>query len=625
MVWVANGASPVADAAASPELTVSAVGDLVVANQATNKINWSAQPAQAIAKNATVAVLLDSGNLVLLDASSSSAPRTLWQSFDHPTDTLLPSAKLGRNKATGVNRRLVSRKSSATPFPGPYCFEVDPDVPQLVLKLCDSSVAYWSTGAWSGKYFGNIPELAGNVPNFHLAFVDYGREEYLQFNVTTDGTVTRNIVDVTGQNKHQVWIDASQDWLTLYAGPKAQCDVYAACGAFTLCSYAAPQPCSCMKGFSLRSERGWEQGDRTGGCVRDAPEVKHLQLMEHGLINVRSSSECSTSCLNNRSCIAYSYGSQGCFVWLDGLINAKQTQSNGTSAISNVACLMLCLAVKRLDGSFQGEKQFRAEARTGSSSTCTCRTGPSTSTCSRATATAACSWTGAPGTRSPSESPGASPTSMRGCRDWIIHCDVKPQNILLDALLLPKIADFGMAKLVGRGFSRVLTTMRGTKGYLAPEWIGGTAVTAKVDVYNYGMVLLELVSGRRNSGAGEECYTTSESDGDHVAYFPMKAARELIEGDVRSLLDERLCGDANLKEVERACKVACWCIQDDEAHRPTMGEVVQMLEGVLDRDMPPLPRLLETMFARPQSSTQRMTTVSSTSVTFTSGSGSSQI
>jgi len=206
-----------------------------------------------------------------------------------------------------------------------------------------------------------------------------------------------------------------------------------------------------------------------------------------------------------------------------------------------------------------------------------------------------------------------------GCRDRIIHCDVKPENILLDASLRPKLADFGMAKLVGRGFSRALTTMRGTMGYLAPEWIGGAAVTPKVDVYSYGMVLLELVSGRRNtSGAGEERRSTGDSDGGghRLVYFPMRAARELVEGGVGTLLDERLRGDADLEEVERACKVACWCIQDDEADRPAMGEVVQILEGVLDRGMPPLPRLLETLLGRPHSSTQQMTTVSNTSATF---------
>ncbi|KAG2595567.1 hypothetical protein PVAP13_5KG084387 [Panicum virgatum] len=767
MVWVDNGANPVIDAdAASPELTVSGSGggDLVVVNQAgaVKSVTWSARSAHdddpaKNATNTTVVVLLNSWNLVLLDTSNSSAPRTLWQSFDHPTDTLLPGAKLGR-EATGVTRRLVSRKSAATPSPGPYCFEVDPDAPQLVVKLCGSPVAYWATGAWNGRYFGNIPELAGNVPSFHLAFVDDAREEYLQFNVTAEATVTRNIVDVDGQNKHQVWIDASQAWLTLYAGPKAPCDVYAACGPFAVCSYATGlQPCGCMKGFSVRSPVEWEQGDRTGGCVRDAAldctsgnstasstdgfhSMPGIGLPDRGrgMQNVRSSAECSTACLKNCSCTAYSYGSQGCLVWHDGLINAKQPQSNGTNAVSNGGILHLrlaarefqksgnnkrgviigvvtgactgalnllalfvilvarrkkakdnniqagdgrlvafsyrelrsatnnfseklgqggfgsvfkgqlrdstAIAAKRLDSSFQGEKQFRAEVSSlgivqhmnlvklvgfccqGENRFLVYEHMPNRSLDVHLFQSTGggvfLDW--ASRYQIAARVARGLAYLHDGCRDRIIHCDVKPENILLDESLRPKLADFGMAKLVGRGFSRALTTMRGTMGYLAPEWIGGAAVTPKVDVYSYGMVLLELVSGRRNAsgGVGEECRSTGASGGG--VYFPVKAARELVEGDVGTLLDERLRGDADLEEVERACKVACWCIQDDEDDRPAMGEVVQMLEGVLDRGMPPLPRLLEAILGRPHSSTQQTTTVSNTSATFTSASGSSQ-
>ncbi|KAJ4757744.1 Serine/threonine-protein kinase [Rhynchospora pubera] len=171
------------------------------------------------------------------------------------------------------------------------------------------------------------------------------------------------------------------------------------------------------------------------------------------------------------------------------------------------------------------------------------------------------------------------------CRDCIIHCDVKPENILLDKHFVPKVADFGMAKLVGREFSRVLTTVRGTIGYLAPEWLSGVAISVKADVYSFGMVLLELVSGRRNS---------EELEG-HVDYFPLLAAIKLHEGNVFSLLDHRLNGDANLEEVERVCKVACWCIQNEEHNRPTMGQVLQILEGSLEVGVPPIPRLLKVL------------------------------
>lgn len=176
------------------------------------------------------------------------------------------------------------------------------------------------------------------------------------------------------------------------------------------------------------------------------------------------------------------------------------------------------------------------------------------------------------------------------CRDCIIHCDVKPDNILLDESFVPKVSDFGLAKLLGRDFSRVLTTMRGTRGYLAPEWISGVPITAKADVFSYGMMLFELISGRRNADHGEE---------GRPAFFPTLAASKLHEGDLHTLLDPRLNGDANPDELTRACKVACWCIQDDESTRPTTGQIVQILEGFLDVNMPPVPRSLRVLGESP--------------------------
>ncbi|KAL5581874.1 hypothetical protein UlMin_014316 [Ulmus minor] len=148
------------------------------------------------------------------------------------------------------------------------------------------------------------------------------------------------------------------------------------------------------------------------------------------------------------------------------------------------------------------------------------------------------------------------------CRECIIHCDIKPDNILLDSEFCPKVADFGLAKLVGREFSRVLTSIRGTRGYLAPEWIAGVAITSKTDQCN----------------------------DERVEFFPTWAATITVEGgDVLGLLDKRLEGNCDIEEVERICKVACWCIQDDEAHRPSMSQVVQMLEGFIDVKLPPFP------------------------------------
>ncbi|KAK9156040.1 hypothetical protein Sjap_003520 [Stephania japonica] len=172
------------------------------------------------------------------------------------------------------------------------------------------------------------------------------------------------------------------------------------------------------------------------------------------------------------------------------------------------------------------------------------------------------------------------------CRDCIIHCDIKPENILLDVDFHPKVADFGLAKLLGHEFSRVMTSMRGTVGYLAPEWTSG--------VYSYGMMLFELISGRRN---------LKQANDGRVWFFPTWAAKRVgSEGhSVLSILDDNLDGNANIEELNRAFKVACWCIQENETERPSMAQVVQILEGLLDVNRPPINRHLHALMQSEES------------------------
>ncbi|KAJ7520482.1 hypothetical protein O6H91_19G007800 [Diphasiastrum complanatum] len=174
------------------------------------------------------------------------------------------------------------------------------------------------------------------------------------------------------------------------------------------------------------------------------------------------------------------------------------------------------------------------------------------------------------------------------CRDCIIHFDIKPENILLDANFCAKVSDFGLAKLIGRELSRVITTMRGTRGYLAPEWLENMPITAKVDVYSYGMTVLEIISGRKNKDVKAELDRW---------YFPMWAYKQMKLGNFALLADERLGGIYDLEQLKKLVQVAIWCIQDEESLRPAMRQVVKMLEGVIEVVEPPIPkslRLLET-------------------------------
>jgi hypothetical protein len=109
-VWTANRDNPISNST-SPELTISGDGNMavVLAESGTTTV-WSTSTQANATSNDTVAVLLDSGNLVLRSSSNSSL--VFWESFDYPTDTQLPGVKIGWDKVTGLDRRLVSRKNS---------------------------------------------------------------------------------------------------------------------------------------------------------------------------------------------------------------------------------------------------------------------------------------------------------------------------------------------------------------------------------------------------------------------------------------------------------------------------------------------------------------------------------
>ncbi|KAI8550977.1 hypothetical protein RHMOL_Rhmol06G0148600 [Rhododendron molle] len=188
-----------------------------------------------------------------------------------------------------------------------------------------------------------------------------------------------------------------------------------------------------------------------------------------------------------------------------------------------------------------------------------------------------------------------------GCEHKIIHCDVKPENILLHDHFQAKISDFGLSKLLSSEQSGLFTTMRGTRGYLAPEWLTSAAISDKTDVYSYGMVLLEIVSGRKNCSlrTRSECMedesigggSSSSSSRRGLVYFPMFALEMHEQGRYLELADPRLEGRVTSEDVEKLVRVALCCAHEDPALRPNMVSIVSILEGEIPSGQPKLESL----------------------------------
>ncbi|KAM0877372.1 hypothetical protein ACQ4PT_035511 [Festuca glaucescens] len=164
------------------------------------------------------------------------------------------------------------------------------------------------------------------------------------------------------------------------------------------------------------------------------------------------------------------------------------------------------------------------------------------------------------------------------CLEWIIHCDMKPENILLDDEMEPKITDFGLAKLLNRdGSDSGLSRIRGTRGYMAPEWVSSLPITEKVDVYSYGVVLLELMKGRRVSDWVVNGAQGLETDVRTVVKMIVDKSKLGGVGWVVDLVDERLDGEFNHVQAKMIAQLAVSCLEEDRNRRPGMKNVVQML------------------------------------------------
>ncbi|XP_020600144.1 G-type lectin S-receptor-like serine/threonine-protein kinase SD2-2 [Phalaenopsis equestris] len=708
-VWVANRLAPVR--APSPSALLTVAGRLAVADSPTSII-WETDntvPAAAVQ-------LLDTGNLILLSVGGRGS--AAWQSFDFPTDTWLPEMSITRSMV------ITSWRSPIDPSPGQYSLRLRPtDLGEFELVF-NGSVSYWWTGKWIGTRFAGVPEMT--VPyiysfRFSNPFTTEATFDYSQSTSEESGLqplLSRFVVDSSGQLMQYTWSPQAASWNMFWSRPENPCRVYGRCGGFGLCSGGRDlRPCSCPAGLRPVDSAGWNSGDFSGGCSRDATcsdedsiftEIGRVELdgaVDDTFSGV-SRGSCEDSCRKNCSCFGLTYNpeSRVCTNLYKSAYNIRNSTTSpilsirispgkgfsnrgkwkigtpilvilcGLAANTVIAFLLVTAVLRRLrrlktgkeygeDGGLKiftykelssatrgfseklghggfgavfrgslpdstpiavkrlerpgggGDREFRAEVCTIGSvqhvnlvrlrGFCSedlhrllvydyMPNGPLSAYLGRRSKPPPLSW--------PARFRIAIGTA-RGiaylheeCRNCIIHCDIKPENILLDTDFIPRVSDFGLAKLLGRDLSRVLATTRGTRGYVAPEWISGVAITAKADVYSYGMTLMEIIGGRRNVEARSPPAAAEDAEGADGWFFPAWAARRIVKGDLGAVVEEEMEGYDG-REAERAASVAVWCIQDDEAARPTMGTVVKMLEGTIEVTKPPLPNMLQALIA----------------------------
>jgi hypothetical protein len=303
--------------------------------------------------NITEAVLGDDGNFVLRGRSNTSSifwgrsntSSIFWESFDHPTDTLLPGSKLRVNKVTGKSQQLISWKNSEDPAPGVFSFGLSPSGSNQFFLEWNRSQIYWSSEVWNGKSFGLIRN-SNFIFSYTFESSKNESERYFTYYPYNPSNLAKYQLDRTGQLKAYLMSGVSV-WNTLWTAPTNLSDVCALCGVFGMYRENSSSSCECLKGFEPFSMNYTRLNDWSGGCVRKSPLQCKNNTYGNGkkdwflkISNMRlpvsskaylalNASRCELACMENCSCTAYAYNRSGCVIWEGDLLNLQQLSYGG--------------------------------------------------------------------------------------------------------------------------------------------------------------------------------------------------------------------------------------------------------------------------------------------------------
>ncbi|CAF2188738.1 S-locus-specific glycoprotein S13 [Brassica napus] len=325
-VWVANRDNPLPNSIGT--LKISNM-NLVLLDH-SNKSVWSTNLTRRNERTPVMAELLANGNFVMRDSNNNDASEFLWQSFDYPTDTLLPEMKLGYNLKKGLNRFLISWRSSDDPSSGDYSYKLEPRrLPEFYLLQGD--VREHRSGPWNGIRFSGILEDQ-KLSYMEYNFTETSEEVAYTFRMTNNSFYSRLTLSSTGYFERLTWAPSSVVWNVFWSSPNHQCDMYKICGPYSYCDVTTSPVCNCIQGFRPKNRQQWDLRISLRGCIRRTrlscsgdgfARMKYMKLPETTMAIVDRSigvKECEKRCLSDCNCTAFANadvrnGGTGCVIW----------------------------------------------------------------------------------------------------------------------------------------------------------------------------------------------------------------------------------------------------------------------------------------------------------------------
>ncbi|KAL0321172.1 UNVERIFIED_CONTAM: Receptor-like serine/threonine-protein kinase SD1-8 [Sesamum radiatum] len=321
VVWVANRNNPIRQSSHSNSRLEFLDGNLHL--YANSVIVWVIGTS-----NATEAVILDTGNFILRNASG-----IIWQSFDYPTDTWLPGGSVGFRWFSDIDVKLVSWKNPNDPAKGDFSLGMEPNGGSE-LFINGNGSRLWRSGVWQG---GGFTSLSNGSNFYNFTYVSRDDTVYLTYNVYNERMISRIMIDFLGQLRLLVWSETSQSWSLYQTQPSNACQRYALCGANAICDINNSPPCSCLVGFVPRARQEWDLFNFSGGCVRTRAlqctienasfiKVSSIRLPANAeSLEIRRTNICRIVCLVNCLCQAYAdSGAGGCLLFNGDLVDLER-------------------------------------------------------------------------------------------------------------------------------------------------------------------------------------------------------------------------------------------------------------------------------------------------------------